>query len=142
MKSGGIQRDWAGVPRLLYDPNTKQQRCACVKNFGAGLSPVGSKGNNRGDLDHPNLRVFILNVTSYANDYAVTKKRKALSPEDIYQALQVIECDHIVTPLADELEAWKSNKLLKAQNVERNVFIGAQRSEERKRKADKKAAGS
>ncbi|PIO61105.1 hypothetical protein TELCIR_17381, partial [Teladorsagia circumcincta] len=69
--------------------------------------------------------VFILNVTSYANDYALTKKRKALSPEDIYQALQVIECDDIVAPLADELEAWKSNK--------------TQRSEERKRKADKKA---
>ncbi|KAK6029689.1 hypothetical protein OSTOST_04196 [Ostertagia ostertagi] len=75
--------------------------------------------------------VFILNVTSYANDYAVTKKRKALSPEDIYQLADYlktqmfIECDHIVTPLADELEAWKSNK--------------AQRSEERKRKADKKA---
>ncbi|ETN68726.1 hypothetical protein NECAME_15664 [Necator americanus] len=58
MKSGGIQRDWAGVPRLLYDPNTKQQRCACVKNFGPGLSSYGAKGNNRGDLDHPNLRQY------------------------------------------------------------------------------------
>ncbi|WKY02086.1 hypothetical protein Q1695_015809 [Nippostrongylus brasiliensis] len=58
MKSGGIQRDWAGVPRLLYDPNTKQQRCACVKNFGPGLSAAGSKGSNRGDLDHPNLKQY------------------------------------------------------------------------------------
>lgn len=58
MKSGGIQRDWAGVPRLLYDPNTKQQRCACVKNFGTGLSAVGQKANNRGDLDHPNLKQY------------------------------------------------------------------------------------
>ncbi|KAK6019081.1 hypothetical protein OSTOST_15295 [Ostertagia ostertagi] len=33
----------------------------------------------------------------------------------------------------------RAASLLKAQNVERNVFIGAQRSEERKRKADKKA---
>nr|CDJ98337.1 Cytochrome b5 domain containing protein [Haemonchus contortus] len=57
MKSGGIQRDWAGVPRELYDPNTKQKRCACVKNFGVGLSPAGAKGN-RGDLDHPNLRQY------------------------------------------------------------------------------------
>ncbi|KAK6038681.1 hypothetical protein COOONC_23814, partial [Cooperia oncophora] len=71
--------------------------------------------------------VFILNVTSYANDYALTKKRKALSPEDIYQALQVIECDHIVTPLVDELEAWKLNKAIRSE-------------ETRKRKADKKAA--
>ncbi|KAK5971966.1 DNA polymerase epsilon subunit 3 [Trichostrongylus colubriformis] len=70
--------------------------------------------------------VFILNITSYANDYAVTKKRKTLSPEDIFQALQVIECDHVVTPLMEELEAWKTNK--------------AHRSEEtKKRKAEKKA---
>ncbi|CAJ0596881.1 unnamed protein product [Cylicocyclus nassatus] len=57
VKSGGIHRDWVGVPRLLYDPNTKQQRCACVKNFGTGLSSYGEKGN-RGDLDHPNLRQY------------------------------------------------------------------------------------
>ncbi|WKY02085.1 hypothetical protein Q1695_015808 [Nippostrongylus brasiliensis] len=71
--------------------------------------------------------VFILNITSYANEYALTKKRKAMTPEDIYQALQVVECDHIVGPLQSELEAWKVNK--------------AQKSEEtRKRKAEKKAA--
>ncbi|XP_076674007.1 neuferricin [Andrena cerasifolii] len=31
-KSGGIERDWIGVPRLLFEsPNSEQRRCACVK---------------------------------------------------------------------------------------------------------------
>lgn len=32
--SGGIERDWVGVPRQLFIPATRQYRCACVKNFG------------------------------------------------------------------------------------------------------------
>lgn len=31
-RSGGIERDWIGVPRMLYDsPSSHQYRCACVK---------------------------------------------------------------------------------------------------------------
>ncbi|KAK6050390.1 hypothetical protein COOONC_12105 [Cooperia oncophora] len=74
------------------------------------IGPTGSVSKEARTAIARAASVFILNVTSYANDYALTKKRKALSPEDIYQALQVIECDHIVTPLVDELEAWKLNK--------------------------------
>ena len=30
--SGGIERDWVGVPRMLFEsPNSKEYRCACVK---------------------------------------------------------------------------------------------------------------
>ncbi|RCN50175.1 cytochrome b5-like Heme/Steroid binding domain protein [Ancylostoma caninum] len=219
MKSGGIQRDWAGVPRLLYDPNTKQQRCACVKNFGTGLSSYGSKSNNRGDLDHPNLKllangysgvkpiistrsvhrqptaaalrrtrktspkltsfivfftketmvqdtkvedmrlppavvskivdkaigpngtvskeartaigraasIFIHQMSSHACEFATNKKRKALTPEDIFQAFHLIECDHLTAPLQEALEQWKANKAHKSE-------------ETRKRKAEKKDA--
>ena len=28
--SGGIQRDWVGVPRQLFEPSTKSFRCACI----------------------------------------------------------------------------------------------------------------
>lgn len=28
--SGGIQRDWAGVPRQYYEVASKSYRCACV----------------------------------------------------------------------------------------------------------------
>jgi predicted heme/steroid binding protein len=31
-KSGGISRDWVGVPRQLYLPGSQDYRCACVKN--------------------------------------------------------------------------------------------------------------
>ncbi|XP_006608475.1 neuferricin [Apis dorsata] len=31
-KSGGIERNWIGVPRMLFEsPNSKEYRCACVK---------------------------------------------------------------------------------------------------------------
>ncbi|CEF65327.1 Neuferricin [Strongyloides ratti] len=53
-RSGGIKREWAGVPRKLFQPSSKSFRCACVKNFGDPLSTPGVKGN-RGDLDYPNL---------------------------------------------------------------------------------------
>lgn len=30
MCSGGIERDWIGVPRKLYVPGANSYRCACV----------------------------------------------------------------------------------------------------------------
>lgn len=56
-KSGGIKRDWVGVPRKLFSLNNKNFRCACVKNFGHSIATPGLKGN-RGDLDNYNLREY------------------------------------------------------------------------------------
>uniref|UniRef100_A0A7E4VNP5 Cytochrome b5 heme-binding domain-containing protein n=1 Tax=Panagrellus redivivus TaxID=6233 RepID=A0A7E4VNP5_PANRE len=56
-KSGGVTRDWAGVPRRLFNAASKSYRCACVKNFGSPLAIPGSKGN-RGDLDNPSLKEY------------------------------------------------------------------------------------
>uniref|UniRef100_A0A183CD85 Cytochrome b5 heme-binding domain-containing protein n=1 Tax=Globodera pallida TaxID=36090 RepID=A0A183CD85_GLOPA len=53
-KSGGMARDWVGVPRKLFNPGFKEHKCVCVKNFGPSLrSPDVDTG--RGDLDHPSL---------------------------------------------------------------------------------------
>lgn len=30
--SGGIKRDWVGVPRKLFEPGAKQARCACISS--------------------------------------------------------------------------------------------------------------
>ncbi|CAK5078270.1 unnamed protein product [Meloidogyne enterolobii] len=63
-RSGGVAREWVGVPRLLFEPTTQNQRCVCVKNFGAPLSNLGvdkkqiKGGESRGDLDNPNLREY------------------------------------------------------------------------------------
>ncbi|VDO46663.1 unnamed protein product, partial [Brugia timori] len=56
-RSGGIERDWVGVPRKLFDAGSKSYRCACVKNFGAPLSrfPGMNKDSGHGDLRNPNL---------------------------------------------------------------------------------------
>ncbi|CAD5219063.1 unnamed protein product [Bursaphelenchus xylophilus] len=56
-KSGGVKREWVGVPRKLFAAGSKSHRCACVKNFGPPLATPNEKGN-RGDLDNPNLKEY------------------------------------------------------------------------------------
>ncbi|VDK49858.1 unnamed protein product [Anisakis simplex] len=59
-KSGGIHREWVGVPRKLFNPGAKTSRCACVKNFGPPLSvyPDRDEEGTRGDLSNPNLHEY------------------------------------------------------------------------------------
>ncbi|XP_075220166.1 neuferricin [Lycorma delicatula] len=33
-RSGGIERDWVGVPRKIYEPGSKTHRCACLNIMG------------------------------------------------------------------------------------------------------------
>eukprot|EP00118_Oscarella_pearsei_P026220 m.309638 g.309638 ORF g.309638 m.309638 type:complete len:337 (+) comp47159_c0_seq1:81-1091(+) len=56
-KSGGIERNWVGVPRKLFTAGGKRHRCACVKNFGPG-SDGEDKGKKHGDLDDPRLKQY------------------------------------------------------------------------------------
>ncbi|EPB77947.1 hypothetical protein ANCCEY_02933 [Ancylostoma ceylanicum] len=55
--------------------------------------------------------IFIHQMSSHACEFATNKKRKALTPEDIFQAFHLIECDHLTAPLQEALEAWKANKV-------------------------------
>ncbi|KAK8405991.1 hypothetical protein O3P69_007007 [Scylla paramamosain] len=57
-RSGGIERDWVGVPRKLFMPGQSKSRCACVKNFGAPSHDPKRINHDRGDLDHPNLQEY------------------------------------------------------------------------------------
>ncbi|KAJ1355808.1 hypothetical protein KIN20_013358 [Parelaphostrongylus tenuis] len=50
-----------------------------------------------------------------------------MTPEDIFQALGIIESNHISAPLLEALEAYRTNKAQKS-------------GEAKKRKAEKKAA--
>jgi hypothetical protein len=54
--SGGIERDWVGVPRMLFVPGGSHYRCACVKT--SGLASDGSETGGRGDLDNPQLKEY------------------------------------------------------------------------------------
>ncbi|XP_076461981.1 neuferricin-like [Babylonia areolata] len=60
-RSGGIQRDWVGVPRQFYEPGKAQEkaRCVCVRNKGPPSDSQHSDSHkNRGDLDNPNLKAY------------------------------------------------------------------------------------
>lgn len=57
--SGGIQRDWVGVPRKLYIAGYDGYRCVCVRITGPPSDHLGSKEHNdRGDLDNPSLQEY------------------------------------------------------------------------------------
>ncbi|XP_066296904.1 neuferricin-like [Branchiostoma lanceolatum] len=57
-ESGGIERDWVGVPRKLYKPDSDKYRCICVKNTGPPAGdPGATEHSDRGDLDNPLVQV-------------------------------------------------------------------------------------
>ncbi|XP_072099521.1 neuferricin [Mobula birostris] len=55
--SGGIERNWVGVPRKLYKVGSKNYRCVCVRTDGPA-SNQPSSAHNRGDLDNPALAEY------------------------------------------------------------------------------------
>ncbi|XP_075708967.1 neuferricin isoform X2 [Rhinoderma darwinii] len=57
--SGGIQRDWVGVPRKLYLAGYDGHRCVCVRTTsGPSENPDSGELNDRGDLDNPSLKEY------------------------------------------------------------------------------------
>ncbi|KAI5280756.1 Neuferricin [Manis pentadactyla] len=60
-KSGGVSRDWIGVPRKLYKPGAKEPHCVCVRTAGSPSDQMldNPTHRNHGDLDHPNLEEFV-----------------------------------------------------------------------------------
>uniref|UniRef100_A0A915IYD9 Uncharacterized protein n=1 Tax=Romanomermis culicivorax TaxID=13658 RepID=A0A915IYD9_ROMCU len=57
---GGINRDWAGLPRKLFTPGNSQSRCACVKDSGPSQDSQDNDDTTsiHGDLDNTNLRLY------------------------------------------------------------------------------------
>nr|XP_002126672.1 neuferricin-like [Ciona intestinalis] len=72
-KSGGVERNWVGVPRQYHPPGATSPRCACVRT--AGKPSYGTDdGKNRGDLDNPYLREY--NGCHSTSDSCVIKQPK------------------------------------------------------------------
>ncbi|XP_010179747.1 PREDICTED: neuferricin, partial [Mesitornis unicolor] len=58
-QSGGVNRDWTGVPRKLYQPGSTGSQCVCVRTTGPPWGqPDSIKHSNRGDLDDPHLEEY------------------------------------------------------------------------------------
>ncbi|KAG9492568.1 hypothetical protein GDO78_000847 [Eleutherodactylus coqui] len=57
--SGGIQRNWVGVPRKLHIVGYDGYRCVCVRTTGPpSENPDSEEHNDRGDLDNPSLKEY------------------------------------------------------------------------------------
>ncbi|XP_069647563.1 neuferricin [Haliaeetus albicilla] len=58
-QSGGVNRDWAGVPRKLYRPGSRGSHCVCVRTTGPPWGePDSTEHSGRGDLDNPQLEEY------------------------------------------------------------------------------------
>ncbi|KAM6337763.1 neuferricin isoform 1-T1 [Alca torda] len=58
-QSGGVSRDWAGVPRKLYRPGSRGSHCVCVRTTGPPWGqPDSTQHSDRGDLDNPHLEEY------------------------------------------------------------------------------------
>ncbi|XP_054857035.1 neuferricin [Eublepharis macularius] len=58
-QSGGISRDWTGVPRKMYEPGSRGSHCVCVRTEGPPSEQSSSQQpSNRGDLDNPKLQEY------------------------------------------------------------------------------------
>lgn len=57
--SGGVKREWEGVPRQYFQPGKTDPRCACVRASGppTGADPRAPH-NNRGDMDNPLMKLY------------------------------------------------------------------------------------
>ena len=84
-QSGGIAREWIGVPRQLFNlkNNKKDFRCACVRDFGEEtknaieyadeVSTKEKKEQNVGDLLNPRVREFV-NCPAKATECIIKEK--------------------------------------------------------------------
>ncbi|NXA19185.1 NEUFC protein, partial [Ibidorhyncha struthersii] len=58
-RSGGVNRDWTGVPRKLYLPGSRGSHCVCVRTTGPPWGePDSTEHGDRGDLDNPHLEEY------------------------------------------------------------------------------------
>ncbi|KYO32032.1 neuferricin [Alligator mississippiensis] len=58
-QSGGVKRDWIGVPRKLYKPGSRDSYCVCARTTGPPSGQLDySEHKDRGDLDNPHLQEY------------------------------------------------------------------------------------
>uniref|UniRef100_A0A8C8RL26 Neuferricin n=1 Tax=Pelusios castaneus TaxID=367368 RepID=A0A8C8RL26_9SAUR len=58
-QSGGVSRDWIGVPRKLFKPGSTGHHCVCVRTTGPPSGQLESSvHHDRGDLDNPNVQEY------------------------------------------------------------------------------------
>ncbi|EFO18927.1 DNA polymerase epsilon p17 subunit [Loa loa] len=54
--------------------------------------------------------VFILHAATYAQECAVSSKRKTVAAVDVLNAVRVLECEELEKPVKEAVEIWKANR--------------------------------
>ncbi|KAI1723912.1 histone-like transcription factor (CBF/NF-Y) and archaeal histone domain-containing protein [Ditylenchus destructor] len=68
--------------------------------------------------------IFVLHATTYANEYAISHKRKNVTAEDVIHAIKVLECEELEAPLREAVEAFKSQRTQRQQQRKERKSVG------------------
>ncbi|KHN80870.1 DNA polymerase epsilon subunit 3 [Toxocara canis] len=63
--------------------------------------------------------VFILHASTYAQDCAVSNRRKTVTAADVLSAMRTLECDDLIEPVKEAVDVWKSNKQQKLDDAKK-----------------------
>ncbi|VIO99972.1 DNA polymerase epsilon p17 subunit, putative [Brugia malayi] len=63
--------------------------------------------------------VFILHAATYAQECAVSNKRKTVTALDVLNAVRVLECEELEKPVKEAVEIWKANKQQRNEEVKK-----------------------
>ncbi|KAK7095005.1 DNA polymerase epsilon subunit 3-like [Littorina saxatilis] len=61
--------------------------------------------------------VFVLYATSCSNNYALKAKRKTISAQDVLSAMEEMEFEQFIDPLAEALEAFRNQQQGKKEAI-------------------------
>uniref|UniRef100_A0A0M3IKB4 DNA polymerase epsilon subunit 3 n=1 Tax=Ascaris lumbricoides TaxID=6252 RepID=A0A0M3IKB4_ASCLU len=84
--------------------------------------------------------VFILHASTYAQDCAVSNKRKTVTAADVLSAMRVLECDDLIEPVKEAVEIWKSNKQQKLDDAKKRKAEREKQAVEASTSVDKEHA--
>ncbi|CAG9535716.1 unnamed protein product [Cercopithifilaria johnstoni] len=73
--------------------------------------------------------VFILHAATYAQECAVSNKRKTVTAVDVLNAVRVLECEELEKPVKEAVEIWKSNKQQRNEEAKRRKAGRVQNSD-------------
>lgn len=63
--------------------------------------------------------VFILHASTYAQECAVTNKRKTVTAVDILNAVRVLECEELEKPIKEAVEIWKASRQQRTEEAKK-----------------------
>ncbi|VDN41197.1 unnamed protein product [Gongylonema pulchrum] len=73
--------------------------------------------------------VFILHASTYAQECALSNKRKTVTAMDVLNAIRVLECEELEKTVKEAVEVWKTNRQQRNEDAKKRRCERAQNAE-------------